>query len=180
MRGDFEIRPGPASFASRRPGEVEELLSQAGGRPGERWQVPAGDGGRLVVRLEVEAGELRAVHVSPEGGPSAEREALALAVRLAERLRWNAIDGAGVAWDAARLKRRLQGRGAALRSALAAVGGLMAVVCGFLWAAQRGLAPAWLRLALLGLLLYAAMRTWGWLERRLARGPAPGAERSGG
>jgi len=56
----------------------------------------------------------------------------------------------------------------------------MAAASGFLWGTHRGMAPAWLMLALLGLLLYAAMRTWGWLERRLLRSPGPGPERSGG
>jgi hypothetical protein len=173
MGGPLEIRPSATSFASRSPAEVEELLSQAGGRPGTPWQVPTGDGGRLAVRLEARAGELVAVHIEPEGGPGTAREALALATRLAERLHWNVVDGAGVAWDGARLR----GGNPALRSLLTVLGGVMAVVFGFAWAAQRGLAPAWLILALLGLLLYAAMRTWSWLERRLGgdrRPPGPG------
>jgi hypothetical protein len=122
----------------------------------------------------VAAGELVAVHIEPEGGPATGREALALAAQLAERLHWNVVDAAGVARDAAGLRRRLRGRRDGLRSVLTAFGGLMAIVFGFAWATQRGWAPVWLMLALLGLLLYAAMRVWGWLERRLG-----GAARSG-
>jgi hypothetical protein len=169
MEGPLEIRPSPSSFARRSPADVEGLLSQAGGRAGEPWQVPTGDGGRIAVRLEAADGELRAVHIEADGGAGAAGEAMLLAARLAERLHWKVVDASGTALDPVRLRRRLQGRSAAMRSLLTVLGGVMAVVFGFAWAVERGLAPGSLLLALLGLLLYAAMRTWGWLEHRLGQ-----------
>lgn len=174
MGAALEIRPAPASFAPRSPADVEEPLSQAGGRPGDPWRVPTGDGGEVSVRLETAEGELRALYLEVEGGAGAEREALALAVRLAERLNWEVVDISGRAWDPRQLQRQLGGGADRLRTLLTILGGVMAVVFGFAWATERGLAPAWLMLALLGLLLYAAMRTWSWLDKRLKAGRRSG------
>lgn len=171
----LEVRPAPASFAPRTAADVEEPLSQAGGRSGDPWRVPTGDGGLVAVRLETAEGELRALHLQAEGGPGTEREALALAVRLAERLHWQVVDASGRAWDPRQVQQRLGGGADRLRTLLTILGGVMAVVFGFAWATERGLAPSWLILALLGLLLYAAMRAWSWLDRRLGAGRRSGS-----
>lgn len=174
MAGPIQIRPGPASFARRTPADVREPLSQAGGREGDPWQVPTGDGGRISVRSEIAGDELQALELQAEGGAGTEREAMELAARLAERLNWQVVDPSGRPWGPHELRRRLRGGTDRLRSLLTVLGGVMAVVFGFSWAVERGLAPASLMFALLGLLLYAAMRTWGWLAKKLgsARGDA--------